>query len=549
MSRITPLFASVICLAACVQASSGQRPSTNEGCRIEGRLYDLRTGIAVRKAMLSLGAPGATRMQSHVIESDPSGHFTLRDLEPGSYLVMVQAPGYAAPTSEARWVQICSGEEVTKLDLPLVSESAISGRVTDGEGRPVTNAKVTLLRNISFRFGERNLMPAGGGITDENGEYRVRNLRPGEYFVIAFPTEAGSGPMSGRSAAQRTAASLKTHVPTFYPATTDARTAAAIDVTPGESRTADVRLRPDPAYRIKGRLTTVSGEPPDQDMTVYLLAREHQVGGFTPLHQCLVRAGGARFEMNGVAAGTYSAVVINREADEGAQRTIEVGGSDITDLVLRVGAGLTVDGTVEVEGNEGRRVNGIAIRAEPLDELPMGGPRWTFARANGSFALGPLRTGRYGLSLQRIPPGLFLKSIWQGTTDVTDGVIEIRPEDSRSIRVVLAGDAVELQGTVYNDARKTVSDALVILVPRDRFYDRNLWYDGHSDPQGRFVIANVAPGDYSVYAWEKIRPGREEDPAVLHRFADRSLSISLAPSARKSADLRVVPAADTRDLQ
>jgi len=89
-----------------------------------------------------------------------------------------------------------SGDKVTVVFTSHVS--TIEGTVTDSKGAPITDARVMIFsddkntwRNSSTRV--RN------GAPDQTGHYRIPNVLPGRYYVIAAPRERFNNPFPDAS--------------------------------------------------------------------------------------------------------------------------------------------------------------------------------------------------------------------------------------------------------------------------------------------------------------------------------------------------------------
>ncbi|WP_321474728.1 carboxypeptidase-like regulatory domain-containing protein [uncultured Paludibaculum sp.] len=65
---------------------------------------------------------------------------------------------------------------------------AISGRVTDQQGRPLESTPVVAVRTGALGFGQD--VPSGGVTTDERGAFCLTGLRSGEYFLRVLPSGA-----------------------------------------------------------------------------------------------------------------------------------------------------------------------------------------------------------------------------------------------------------------------------------------------------------------------------------------------------------------------
>ncbi|MEU6080420.1 DHA2 family efflux MFS transporter permease subunit [Streptomyces sp. NPDC047108] len=116
-----------------------------------------------------------------------SGEFGFSDLVPGTFTVAVNAPGYrplALPVE-------VGGQAVTRIEAELRSGSVVRGTVRAGAGRPLSDARVTLLDAAG------NVMATS--TTGEDGAYAFTDLDEGDYTLIAtgYPPAASPVTVSG----------------------------------------------------------------------------------------------------------------------------------------------------------------------------------------------------------------------------------------------------------------------------------------------------------------------------------------------------------------
>jgi EmrB/QacA subfamily drug resistance transporter len=100
------------------------------------------------------------------------GGYKLADLVPGNYTVAVNAPGHR-PSAELASV----AGEGTRFDIELRGAATVRGTIRDQDGRPVEDARVTLLDAAG------NVVAAK--VTGADGEYSFADLSGDEYTVIA----------------------------------------------------------------------------------------------------------------------------------------------------------------------------------------------------------------------------------------------------------------------------------------------------------------------------------------------------------------------------
>ena len=61
-----------------------------------------------------------------------------------------------------------------------------------------------------------------------------------------------------------------------------------------------------------------------------------------------------------------------------------------------------------------------------------------------------------------------------------------------------------------------------------------------ADSTGRFTIPNVAPGDYTVAAWDAIEPFAFFDPSLIRQAETHGEAVRVAESARQTVNVTVI---------
>jgi hypothetical protein len=138
----------------------------NEFGAIKGRVTNAATGNGLSGATVSVEGPSSFNFTS----TDSNGFYTLAHLEPGSYRVEFEAPGYP---SQSTFVVV--GEGTTEANAALKEGGRISGTVTDA----VTHGGLA-------KIGVYASSPSGFGyaLTNANGEYTITGLPAGSYKLL-----------------------------------------------------------------------------------------------------------------------------------------------------------------------------------------------------------------------------------------------------------------------------------------------------------------------------------------------------------------------------
>ena len=113
--------------------------------------------------------------------ADAEGAFEVRHLAPGRYDLRATAPGFAPLVVPG--IELAAVPEPLDLGLvTLAAEAAIQGEVVDARGEPVAGAEVgAVAREELRRFRwEQERAKAPSATTDEQGRFRIGELRPGE---------------------------------------------------------------------------------------------------------------------------------------------------------------------------------------------------------------------------------------------------------------------------------------------------------------------------------------------------------------------------------
>lgn len=356
-----------VCLVA--QTPSGQAPSTPPPpatAAIVGVVVDEGTGKPLAGATVTWspgpGTPASPRRETTQLLTGPDGRFLLAGLVAGQYSLNARRGGYlpASPGSSTAqsgmYIDVAEGQIRADVKIAMARPGTITGVVLDEAGEPVIGVQLQAVRRVRAR-GRVTWQPAGGSTeeTDDRGAYRISNLPPGDYIVLAEQSNVNvptamidayqkaqetvrpgqSNPMSDEmfaaggmgltpgssnarlvngqvqllarasSVAIESAGRMFVFPASFYPSVTAASKATVLTIRSGEERSSiDLVIRPVPAVRISG---TVSGPAGPLPFTAVTLAANDSVDGpfGLPRIATATDATGA-FTFLGVAAGDYT---------------------------------------------------------------------------------------------------------------------------------------------------------------------------------------------------------------------------------------------------
>jgi hypothetical protein len=531
--------------------------------KISGRVIAADTGTAIRRAQININSRDANF--NRVVATDSDGRYELTALPAGRYRLFVNKAGFVAleygqarPFEAGKPLDMTAGQVLEKVDFSLPRGSAITGRVTDEYGDPITDVQVEALR-YQFVNGERQLVNAGrASQTDDLGAYRIFGLMPGDYVVRAsMRPNMPPGP--------RAADTEPTGYPgTYYPGVTDVTQAQTVTAALGqEVSSIGFPLVPARLSRISGTVMASSGQPL-VGAAVIIRARGSNALGALRMN-IIGNAGGqvrndGSFQLTNVPPGDYTIDVQQRPQNirnlqdlnlsqlEFASMPVSVSG-DIDNLTIVTTPGVTVTGRVAYQGQAPPKQN-VQVTAAPLAGGPasigalisakaLGGGR---VNQDGAFELRGI-AGPQMIRVQAMPTGWALKSITLEGVDITDTGYDFRPGNNVTGMVITLTDRLtEFTGNVRDARGQPVADYVLVVFPEDA----KLWgaqsrfvQTSRPNQNGTFNIKGLPPGRYLSAVVPALENGSQNDPAVLEQLRPRARGFSLTEGQMLNLNLEI----------
>ena len=261
-------------------------------------------------------------------ETNADGIFEIHDVPDGRWVVHARKDGYVGGSIVSLpgpLIEMVGGRSVTAPDVRLDRGGAVTGRLLDARGNPMSG--VTVVAMQLRRLANGTVQPGGIGAnsrTNDLGEYRLSGLAPGEHYVVAQTPPRAMGIGAVLSTAPAPAAS--TYVTTYFPGSSDAAIASPVTVVRGGTTAAiDFSMQSVPAYQVLGTVVDAGGRPVSGAI-VRLAPR--QAGPSTSIQSEPTDASG-KFRVTNVPAGTYGAMaavpVMTKNASGGMSGTLSFG--------------------------------------------------------------------------------------------------------------------------------------------------------------------------------------------------------------------------------
>lgn len=523
---------------------------------LKGQVMAAGTGTPVRRAQVR--AMSMEGRGGGVTNTDAEGRFEIKELPAGRYTITASKGGYVMgqygqrrPGEAGTPVELSDGQTAEKVNFVLSRGSVISGRIVDDGGEPVSGTNVQAMR-YQFVSGSRRLMPGGGeggsDRTDDQGQFRLYGLAPGDYYISANnrSTQFIAPGMVNNEA--------DGFAPTYYPGTPSISEAQRVTVKAGQEMTgANFALIIARMARIRGRALNSNGEPLTNGML--MLQPSDPTMGFGGMNMMnAMLAGDGTFQFANVAPGRYSLNVrpsgMATATSEMATLPIVVSNEDIDNLIITTSTGavargviLTDDGSVPTF-----RPDQVSIFPGPVD--PMGGvmvfPGQNRINDDFTFELTGLSDRRMIRANvgQSATSGWYVKAVLFDGQDITDSGMEFTPGRSYDgLQVVFTQKATDLSGLLTDDRNRPVLDATVVIFPADAQkwtfssrYMRSL----RPDTNGRFTVKGLPPlDDYMIIAVQGLESGQGTDPEFLARAKEEAKTLTLNEGETKTFDVKL----------
>jgi protocatechuate 3,4-dioxygenase beta subunit len=581
-----------------------QQNRPQDKASITGIILRMGAGDPVSKATVTLSAFNGGRSQSYTATTTAQGQFSFQNLDPGQYRLSATRSGFVrmeygarTPNKPGLPLTLSPGQRMTDVVLQIMPAGTISGRVFDRDGEPMANVNVEALK-YSYQEGQKVMNPVQNTRTNDLGEYRLFWLQPGQYYVSATPPagqrgaltnpapvagpgiggavgNAGPGNRGGRggggggprggappaaAAAQSTDANDEAsegYVPVYYPGTTDAQSAAPINLPAGIVFSGvDLTVAAVHTLRVFGQAVNGLTGQPVRNADVMLIPAQRPAngggggrgGGRNPGNfrtRSINDQGG--FEISGVVPGSYELVGMlnDRNNRMSARVPIEIGSVDVHNVSVIMSPGFTLAGHLTIEGQQAGTGNQDLPRIRVTlrsDSPQMGGATPASpVMADGTFTLQQVGRDDYRLTVSGMPRNGYIKSARFGGTDVLGDGLRLERAPTIALEIVVGSNPGIADGTVANEKQDPAANVTVVLIP-DRRNRLDLYRTTSTDAMGHFHVEGVPPGDYKLFSWEDVETGAWQDPDFIRGVESRGKSIRINEgNTSGNIDLRVIP--------
>jgi len=499
--------------------------------------------------------------------------------------------GQPAPGLPGTPIQLASGQKIENLRLTLAPTAEVTGRVVMPDGKPFDSSASSkgriLAVQASYEDGRRVLAQALNQRDGVPGQaYSIRTMATGVDGLESLTGPAMANPgMSGRSnivrvdGADRDGAFRITGLPPgryyfsvsnftnpavgfthgYCPGLAESENATPVQIGIGAHVDLGTCVLPPIRKRYKVRTRAAPDSSASSVEATFVVARPYaDPGAYADDYDSLVFRGPLQMGiiLNGAsspdavptaefaAARTQKAqspefplfsgsYVVRASATVNGRRLFGVrpfvvADSDISDLPVTLLPGSTVSGQLPLEdGASAFRVLGrTSIRLRPLmvgfPEPPPAG-----LSTSGTFSFKDVPPGDYRVDVS-VSKAAYIESIRFGALDVLNKPLHVEPATEVNLDVSIKTNGALIQGRVLGERSEPTGQIRVVLVPAmERRGNVDAFRNAVTDSAGRFELSGVAPGSYTLFAWQLVETGAWHDPDFIKDYEGRGRAITV----------------------
>jgi len=509
---------------AYAQSASGSQDS-GAPYKFAGSVVNSVTGEPVARAVVELRAASA-----RLAFTDGNGQFEFDHLRAGQAALVVRKPGFFEEheAGQGPGLPIASiGPETTPVVLKLVPESVIYGRAQDAAGDPIEHLPIKVIAARIYN-GRKHWIQRQITRTNDDGEFRVASLTPGSYYLEAGPSWDYDNP-HGRDGHDQAYPAV------FYPAASDPGGASLLELGAGQQINTNLILSPTPLYKISGQIISGPGnlglnfEFFDVFGNSISLPVADQIGG---RFESKAPAGSYTLEVNawgGRRNQLVASVSLNTTSDMSGLRIV-LAPAPLIPIIVRSEA--THPSPVSL-GEHGTPFPSVHL--SQVGGLIGGREFWdSSSPETSSHVLADVPPGTYSVDVTIGGGSWYLQSVESGGVDLRrEDLSIVSGVSTPPIEIVIRDDGARLRGQVTGERN---GRGIVVAVPEGaplRASSASVGTDGE------FSLPNLAPGSYSVLAFDR-RDIEYANPDILGRFIAQASHVDLSANDEHTINLELI---------
>jgi hypothetical protein len=500
--------------------------------KLSGTVINSVTGEPVRRALISFGPRSAL--------TDGDGRFELDRLPDMAGTIRAHKPGFFSAVevmqSSFGMQNVQVSENTPPVTVKLTPEGVITGRI-DFNGAPLEGIPLKLVAS-RVADGRRRWNPEGNATTDEDGIFRLANLLPGLYYVVAGPQWDPNTLPPGKWK------HIEGYPEVLYPGVADISAATPVQVAAGQQLNADFSVKPVPVFDVSG---TATGFAAAQGLNLQFVTSNGDAQSFA----FQFNADTGQFHAK-VPRGSYVMRAVGPSMDEfplTAELPVDING-DMKGIQLVLTPKPAVPVNVQVvptasKHSSSNRSSATAARSLNAHVSSIGPSlsaedfyaQFEGAGRDAKLVVRNLNPGRY--FFEAIPNSdWYVASAQCGDADLLREPLDV-PTGGRvsPIEVQLRNDGASFTASVTSAGVPTA--AWVLLIPSRSPRAAKAQYQAQGQEAG---MRNLAPGDYFAVALDRIDGLEYTNLEAFSDYLSRATHVTLEPEQEMKLNLELVHA-------
>ena len=542
--RIAALFC-LCCTVPEILAAPFQDPSFTTPAPptfvLTGTVVNSVTGTPIPYALVSTGQ--SARL------SDQNGNFRFDAISNNRVSVAAHKPGFfnEQELTQGQGPRFGRGpvpntmltltNEPTNVTIPLTPEAVISGHVEAPEGEPLEGLPVQL-RTPQVMNGRRQWQRQGNISTDEDGNFRIANLRPGTYYVEVGPNFRPRAMMMQEDPAPNE--KLEVVPAEYYPGVRDMSAATPLSLNPGQHASIEMGMKRVPGFRISGMTTGaarnggMSLADEDGDNANLFVQYDPRTG---------------RFQAYPVPLGSYRLRFDGQDAEGQplfADVPINVSG-DMPELRVPVERAVNIPVEIDTEftkqnsGSSANSVQGFVGnssygRVHLMSRVP---PYQQFFanrdREDSSMVIRGVKPGVYDVEVDSNGSAYVASITYGGMNLLRDPLVISEGAEPKTLQVMMRDDGASVTGNVQMGDSLQPGSVLLVSEGDAASPPKTVWLSASGD----FRAMGIAPGDYEILAFDRLDGIEFRNREVLNAYLAHAAHVTLSADqqARVTLDL------------
>ena len=508
------------------------QPST---CEVRGRVIDKETGEPLARAVVTLRRNTPPREFS--ARTDDNGDYRITDLPPGEYFGNVTPGDYRATHVQASLsvdgkgsIVVKEGDVRTGVNAALWRSRAITVRVTDQEGQPLSQLR------ISVRLADRRATFASPrNQTDDRGRVRVYGLPTGSFIVCADTFDNVSSGTDG------TGSSSERFVRTCYPSAATEAEATPVRIDRTDIDGIEIQMRRSRTFRISGVVLGASGTPASAPR---VMLNSYFANGSSSGSIKVEQDG--RFSAFNVRPGNYGVEASVGGADNSADgrppetgfAPVIVSDADVDNIVVTLAPAVDVAGRVVFEEPEPKQVSGLSVTAYlDVDLSSYAALRNVHLANQREFVLTNL-FGKRRLELSNLPRGWYLKSIRYHGKEIIDTAVEFKNgKDPSTLELIVSSRGATISGRVVDERGAGARVYALPVDPRRRSFSDLV--SASVTAKGTYLLGPQRAGEYLIVALPSATNVDPRDRQLVAELFASAQRVTLSDIGEVTMDLTV----------